>query len=146
VSSFEVVRHTHLSPQDAFARLTDWARHAEFLPFTTIRLAGLIRDDVGARFVARTALGPFHFDDPMEVSYWQPPTDDEPGVCRVVKHGKVVLGSAVLTVTPSREGCVVRWQEDAQVRGPGRLLAWPSRVAGMRVFGRLVDGLLRDPA
>ena len=50
-------------------------------------LTGVIRGDVGATFVARTALGPLHFDDPMEVTQWRPPTDDEPGVCTIAKRG-----------------------------------------------------------
>jgi hypothetical protein len=124
--------------------VTDWPRHAAFLPFTTVQLAGLIRHDVGERFVARTQIGPFHFDDPMEVTYWQPPVDSQPGVCRIVKQGDLVVGSAVLTVTASREGSVVHWQEDARLRPVGRLLAWPTRAVGARVFGRLLDGLLND--
>jgi hypothetical protein len=145
VSAFEVVRHTHLGAQEAFARLTDWPRHAEYIPLTTIQLTGLIRGDAGERFVARTRLGPFHLDDPMEVTYRQPPVAAEPGVCRVVKLGPVLQGWTVLTVTPSLEGCVVHWQEEARLRAVGGLLAWPNRVAGQRLFARLLDGLLSDP-
>jgi hypothetical protein len=144
VAAFEVVRHTHLSADEAFARLTDWPRHAAFIPLTAIQLVGLIREDVGARFVARTSLGPLHFDDPMEVTYWQPPTDGAPGVCRVDKRGRVLLGSTVITVTPSREGSVAHWQEDATIRFLGPLAEWPNRLAGRLIFGRLLDGLLRD--
>jgi hypothetical protein len=144
VGSFEVVRHTHLGADEAFARLTDWPRHGQFIPLTTIQLVGLIREDVGARFVARTSLGPFHFDDPMEVTYWQRPAEGSPGVCRVDKRGRVVLGSTVITVTPSREGSVVHWQEDATIRVLGPVASWPNRVAGRRIFGRLLDGLLTD--
>jgi hypothetical protein len=144
VASFEVVRHTHLGADEAFARLTDWPRHGQFIPLTTIQLVGLIREDVGARFVARTSLGPFHFDDPMEVTYWQQPAEGSPGVCRVDKRGRVVLGSTVITVTPSREGSVVHWQEDATIRLLGPVASWPNRVAGRRIFGRVLDGLLTD--
>jgi hypothetical protein len=144
VASFEVVRHTHLGADEAFARLTDWPRHGQFIPLTTIQLVGLIRDAVGARFVARTSLGPFHFDDPMEVTYWQQPSGGSPGVCRVDKRGRVVLGSTVITVTPSREGSVVHWQEDATIRLLGPVASWPNRVAGRRIFARVVDGLLTD--
>ena len=37
MASFEVVRHTHLTADEAFARLTDWPGHARFIPLTTIR-------------------------------------------------------------------------------------------------------------
>jgi hypothetical protein len=144
VASFEVVRHTHLSADEAFARLTDWPRHADFIPLTSIRWVGLVRDGVGARFVARTSLGPLSFDDPMEVVFWQPPADGSPGVCRVDKRGKVVLGSTVITVTPTREGSVAHWQEDAEVRFVGALAAWPTQFSGRRLFGRLLDGVLAD--
>jgi hypothetical protein len=144
VTAFEVVRHTHLSADEAFARLTDWPRQAEYIPLTTIQLVGLIRDDVGSRFVARTSLGPFHFDDPMEVTYWRPPSGGEPGVCRVDKRGRVVLGWTLITVRPSREGSVVHWQEEASVRFLGPLVAWPNRLAGRQLFGRMLDGVLSD--
>jgi hypothetical protein len=146
VASFEVVRHTHLSADQAFARLTDWARHAQYIPLTTIRLVGLIRHDVGERFVARTSVGPLHFDDPMEVVFWHPPAGDLPGVCRIDKRGRVVLGSTVITVTPSREGSVAHWQEEASVRALGPLASWPSQFVGRRVFGRVLDGVLSESA
>lgn len=142
MASFEVVRHTHLTADEAFARLTDWPGHARFIPLTTIRQVGLIRDDVGERFVARTSVGPLHFDDPMEVVFWQGPADDAPGVCRVDKCGRVVVGSTVITVTPSNEGSVVHWQEDASVRFLGPLASWPTQFAGRRIFGRLLERLL----
>jgi hypothetical protein len=144
VASFEVVRHTHLSADQAFGRLTDWPLHAQFIPLTTIRRVGLIRADIGERFVARTSVGPFHFDDPMEVVFWHPPAGEVPGVCRVDKRGRVVLGSTVITVTPSQEGSVAHWQEDVLVRGLGPLASWPSQLAGRRIFGRLLDALLSD--
>jgi hypothetical protein len=144
VASFEVVRHTHLGVDEAFARLTDWPRHAALIPLTTIQLVGLVRNDVGTRFVARTSLGPLHFDDPMEVVFWQPPADDRPGVCRVDKRGRVILGSTVITVTASSEGSVAHWQEDASVRYLGPLASWPTQVTGRRMFGRLLDTLLSE--
>jgi hypothetical protein len=128
--------------------LTDWRRHGDFIPFTQVLVtgngdAGRVNDGhgPGGTFVARTTLGPFHFDDPMEVTYWQPPGDG-PGVCRLVKTGRVVTGWAVLTVTPTTTGCTVCWREDAAVRFTGPLLSWPTKIAATRVFGRLVDRLL----
>jgi hypothetical protein len=144
VADFEIVRHTPLSAAQAWTRLTHWERHSDFIPLTTIRLTGVIRGDVGATFVARTTLGPLHFDDPMELTKWQPPVDDEPGVCEITKRGSVVTGWAVLTVSADDDGATIRWQEDAGFRAAGNLLNWPNRLAGRRVFGKLVDGLLDD--
>lgn len=145
---FEVHRDSTLPAPQAWALLTDWRRHGDFIPFTEVRITRTGRSEaptdgrtLGAVFVARTSLGPFHFDDPMEVTYWHPP-DDGPGLCRLVKTGRVVTGWAVLEVTPSSTGCSVAWKEDAAVRFSGPLLSWPTRIAARRVFGRLVDHLL----
>lgn len=144
MTAFEVIRYTPLSVVEAWARLTDWERHGEFIPLTSVTMTGTIRDDVGAAFVARTGVGPLQFDDPMEVTHWQPPLDNRPGVCRISKRGSVVTGWAELTVSPHGDGAAITWQEDASFRVVGRLLDWPNRVAGRRVFGKLVDGLLHD--
>ncbi len=145
---FEVERHTGQSAVEAWRRLTDWERHAEFIPFTTVRLIPQEPGDstLPGGFVARTSVGPLHFDDPMEITYWRPPSGGEAGVCRIVKRGRVVTGWAVLTITPTTTGCSIRWREDAAVRYTGTLLAWPTRVVAAQVFGRLVDGLMGSPA
>jgi hypothetical protein len=152
VAAFEVRRDSALSASQAWARLTDWRRHGDFIPFTDVLVsetpdstASSPGTGVGAAFVARTSLGPLHFDDPMEVTYWRPP-DDGPGMCRLVKTGRVVHGWAVLTVTPTGSGCSVCWTEDAAVRYTGALLGWPTKVAAGFVFGRLVDKLLATSA
>jgi hypothetical protein len=144
VPAFEVTRHTQLDADDAWGRLTDWERHGDFLPFTTIALSGVIRDDIGAGFVARTAIGPFHFDDPMDITKWQPPLWERPGVCEIRKRGGVVAGWAILTVAKADEGSMVSWHEDARFRLAGPLLDVPTRVVGQRIFGRVIDGLLSD--
>jgi hypothetical protein len=142
---FEVERHTGESAARAWDRLTDWERHGEFIPFTKVWLTSSGAAPAGRDegFVARTSFGPFHFDDPMDITYWQPPNGAEPGICRIVKRGRVVTGWAVLTVTPTTTGCAIAWRENAAVRFTGTVLAWPTRVIAARVFGRLVDGLLR---
>lgn len=163
MARFEVIRHTASSPQETWLRLTDWPRHGDHIPLTSVRLdthssplAG-----VGSGFVARTSIGPLGFDDAMEVTWWQPPggdasdAADQPsgaaplplptaGMCRLRKRGRVVTGWAVLTVTATAEGSVVSWLEDIHIRGAGGWLDWPLRLAGARAFGRVVDGLLRD--
>jgi len=139
MAQFLVERTTSLSVAECWARLTDWERHGDFIPLTTITRAG---EGVGSRFTARTSVGPVGFDDPMEVTVWQPPEQETSGRCRIEKRGRVVTGWAELTVAPSAEGTRVSWLEDAAVRHTGRLLDLPSRVISARVFGRLVDRLL----
>lgn len=144
--AFDVVRRTPRSADDAWARVTDWERHGHFIPFTTVsRLPGPA-EGVGRIFVGRTALGPLGFDDPMEVTYWRPPSGGKPGVCRIVKRGDVVTGWAVLTVEPDGRGARVRWNESARFAIAGPWLDWLTDLGGRLAFGHLVDGLLDDGA
>ncbi|WP_286928943.1 MULTISPECIES: SRPBCC family protein [Aeromicrobium] len=104
-----VVRYTsHLDAVDAFARVTDWERHR--VPLTTITITP-------EGFTARTAVGPVGFDDPMHVTRWEPPHRAD-----LQKQGRVVRGSASITVEPSGSGSVVTWDEDVTVIGVPRLL------------------------
>jgi hypothetical protein len=144
MAEFTVVRRVEMAPYDAWERLTDWERHSGLVPFTTITYAGDVRRAVGERFVARTGVGPLGFDDPMEVTHWEPPRAERPGRCRVEKRGRVMLGWAELTVSSDGSGARAEWREDIAVRGTGRVLDGPNRVAGRYVFGRVVDRLLRD--
>jgi hypothetical protein len=140
VAGFDVVRRTPLTADEAWRRVTDWRRHGEFVPLTRIRVE---RDDAGhVTFVARTGIGPVAFDDPMAITHSSPPTSGEPGTVRIVKRGRVVLGWAVLTVTPIDSGSEVRWHEEARLRWTtGPIVAVVDRIVA-RGFARLLDGLL----
>jgi len=95
--------------------VTDWRRHR--VPLTRITVT-----DVG--FTARTAVGPLGFDDPMEVTLWDPPR-------RVVlrKLGRVITGEATIEVVAEGTGSVVTWDEDVRVIGVPRLADPVLRVA-----------------
>ncbi len=142
--TFEITRRTPRSAADAWARLTDWEQHTGLIPFTSVTLTPGPAEGVGSGFNARTAVGPIRFDDAMEVTHWRPPTASEPGVCRIVKRGRTVVGWAVLTVRPEGSGSVVTWHERANFRLAGPFLNWPNALAGKAVFAKLVDGLLAD--
>jgi len=131
---FQIVREVPLAPSEAWERLTDWDQHSQFVPLTTI-----VRTPRG--FVARTGIGPVGFVDPMEIVQWQAPS-----FCRLQKRGRVVTGWAELTVEPSAAGSRVTWLEDIHIRGTTRFLAGPTRFAATKVFSRVIDGLLADPA
>lgn len=104
-----VVRYTsQLEAADAFARMTDWKRHR--VPLTTITVTP-------RGFTARTAIGPVGFDDPMEVTRWEPPHRVD-----LQKRGRVVRGSATITVEPDGSGSVVTWDEDVSVIGVPRFV------------------------
>ena len=142
MTTFVVHRSSHWSAEQAWARLTDWVAHGDMVPLTTVTYATSTQVGVGTRFVARTSVGPMGFDDPMEVTHWQPPRAGTAGRCRMVKRGGLVRGWAVLTVTPTSDGCSVTWTENIRVRFVGPVLSLPVRIIAPRVFGRLVDGLL----
>ncbi|HET6878066.1 MAG TPA: SRPBCC family protein [Jatrophihabitans sp.] len=144
MSSFEVSRNSPLSPEQAWARLTDWQRHARYVPLTTMSVVKSSPDGVGTVFVARTGVGRFGFDDPMEIVEWQPPSAGAGGRCRIEKRGRVMLGWAELRVEPHDGGSRATWREDAT---PARLPAFarPASVAsGRLLFGRVLRKLLDD--
>lgn len=142
MTTVDVVRRTPLTAEEALRRLTHYERHADFIPFTTVSVTGP-RDAVGTMVVAKTALGPVGFEDPMELVVWHWPEGTRPGLCRLEKRGKVVRGWAQITVTPLAEGSMVHWHERADLPFEGRLLGRLGRPPTTLLFGRLVDGLLR---
>jgi hypothetical protein len=114
--------------------LVDWPSHGRWVPLTDVTVLTDRPDGVGARFNGRTGVGPVGFDDPMEVVEWAPPVDGGPGVCRVVKRGRVVLGSARFEVAPAPgAGSRVTWTYDVDV----------APVALTRPFGALLAPVLR---
>jgi hypothetical protein len=119
---------------EVWRRLTDWPEHGRWVPLTSVRVLTAQPEGVGARFVGRTALGRLGFDDVMEVTGWRPPSADDEGRVDVVRHGRVLVGSAWFEVRPRAErACTVTWGEDVEL---GPLSRW-------RVVARLVR--LADP-
>jgi hypothetical protein len=139
---FRITHRSSLSPAAAWRRMTDWERHSGPVPFTSIRVVRTGPDGVGTRFTARTALGPAAFDDPMEVTSWQPPEEGRPGLCRLEKRGTVVTGWAEIEVRPYGQGSVVQWREDARVAALPRALDAPTAWCGRLLFGRALRYLL----
>lgn len=134
-----------LPPERAWDRVTDWQQHGRYVPLTTMTVPAGARDGAaGTVFVARTAVGRFGFDDPMEIVEWQPPTAGTPGRCRIEKRGRVMLGWAELTVEPRGTGSRVTWREEAV---PARLPSFArplATVSGRLLFGRVLRKLLDD--
>jgi carbon monoxide dehydrogenase subunit G len=118
-------------PEDVWAAIVDWERQGGwmFLTAVTVEPGG---HRVGERFTARTALGPLGFDDPMEVTRWDPPHRAD-----VAHHGNVVRGSGSFVVTPAPGGAWLTWVEELDLPG-GRL----GRL-GFRALEPLVRAALR---
>ena len=141
---FEVSARSSLSPEQAWQRLVDWPKHSDLVPLTSIRVLTATPSGVGTVLVARTRVGPVGFDDPMEVTVWAPPTDDEVGFCRLDKRGSVVTGWAELTVTPEPGGgSTAIWREDIHVWKLPGLFDRPTAMSSRLLFGRVLRHLLR---
>ncbi len=142
--NFLLERTVPLPLDEAWRRLTEWSCHARAVPLTRIRVSPSEPTHEGTLVVARSGIGPLSFTDPMEVTVWQPPGEDSPGLCRLEKRGRVVRGWAEIEVRPGPGGRArVVWREEMAVRFvPGGLDGVVERV-GRYVFGRAVNRLLR---
>lgn len=148
---FTVSRDVRASATATWEALVDWPRHADWVPLTVVRVESEQAGGVGARFVARTGLGPLAFDDPMSVVAWETPGGDDPGDrpgrCEITKHGRVVHGGAAFSVTPlPGRRCRVEWMEDVTV-SPRRLTRYAGPLVtliGRAGFAATLRGLARD--
>ncbi|MER5203438.1 SRPBCC family protein [Streptomyces sp. NPDC002825] len=140
---FRVERTVPSAPEEVWRRLTDWPAHGRQVPLTRTIVLTPGPSGAGTRFTARTGVGRLSFDDPMEIVHWAPPTADRPGVCRLVKSGRVVRGWAQVEVMVTQTGGTrVLWTEELSVRGVPRCFDGLLARAGRVVFGRALDGLL----
>ncbi|MEV0264761.1 SRPBCC family protein [Streptomyces sp. NPDC050617] len=142
MAPFLIECRTRLPADEAWRRLTDWKRHAAYVPLTRITVTTPPPSGTGTRFTARTRLGPLAVDDLMEVVRWQPPSADAPGRCRLEKRGRAITGWAEIEVYGAGAGARARWTEELRVRGMPRALDAPTAWAGRLVFGRVVRRLL----
>ncbi|MFG2606067.1 SRPBCC family protein [Streptomyces sp. NPDC048514] len=144
--TFCLERTAPLDLDEAWRRLTDWPRHADAVPLTRIRVLTPAPTREGSRFVARSGIGPLSFDDVMEVTVWRPPAGGEPGLCRLEKRGRVVLGWAEIEVRPGPGGrSRVVWREDLRVRFLPRAFDGALERTARTMFGRTANRLLRRP-
>jgi hypothetical protein len=165
MARFTAVVQVAAPVDQVWQRITDWPRHGNWIPLTTVRVTSDRPDGVGATFVGRSALGPLGFDDPMEVVEWSPPIGDGPGQCRVRKYGRVVLGWAVFEVRAATgdDGepvsgsntavSTVSWTEEVHLtpvwltRPADRLIAAAGRAGferALRTMARELEGEVRS--
>ncbi|MEU2595976.1 SRPBCC family protein [Streptomyces hirsutus] len=146
MATFHLQRTAPLPLDEAWRRLTEWPRHGAAVPLTRVTVTTPPPTGEGTVFVARSGLGPVAFDDPMEVTVWQPPGDGSPGLCRLEKRGRLVRGWAEIEVRPGPGGRTrVLWREDLRVRFLPGFCDPALRAVSRTVFGRAVNTLLRQP-
>ena len=132
---------------DVWRLVTDWPAHSRFVPLTTVTRTGGGPPGVGERFTARTGIGRLAFDDLMEVVEWVPPDGGAAGRCVVAKLGRVLLGHAVIEVTPlSPHGCRVTWSEVVEIAPTllTRAAAPLVTLAGEVGLGRVLRAMLAE--
>jgi hypothetical protein len=146
VVTFSLERTAPLPLDEAWRRLTVWQRHGDSVPLTRVTVATPGPTRRGTVIVARTGAGPFSFADTMEVTLWQPPRDDAPGLCRLEKRGRLVRGWAEIEVRPGPGGRTrVVWREELGVALLPSFFDGVLGRSGRYVFGRTVNQLLRRP-
>ncbi|MFJ4282317.1 SRPBCC family protein [Streptomyces massasporeus] len=145
MANFLLERTVPLPLDEAWRRITRWPGHGEAVPLTVVGVEPPGPTREGSRVVARSGVGPLVFDDPMEVTVWQPPEDGTPGMCRLEKRGRVVLGWAELEVRPGPGGRTrVIWREEIRIRFLPPLFDGLVRSSSRYVFGRALNRLLRQ--
>lgn len=143
--TFSFERTAPLTLDEAWRRLTEWPRHADAVPLTRIRVLTPAPTREGSRFVARSGIGPLVIDDIMEVTVWRPPADGEPGLCRLEKRGRLILGWAEIEVRPGPGGrSRVVWREELRVRFLPRAFDGVLERTARAMFGRAANRLLRQ--
>ncbi|MGI8880313.1 MAG: SRPBCC family protein [Jatrophihabitans sp.] len=142
---FEITHTSTVPIEAAWQRVTDWPRHGEHVPLTRIGVLTPPPNGVGTTFLARTGISRFGFDDPMEVTDWQPPSSTDPGRCRLQKRGTVMTGWAELTVAADSTGSRTTWREDIQVWKLPRFIDPATVLSSRLLFGRVLRRLVEDP-
>ncbi|MFI0483774.1 SRPBCC family protein [Actinomadura sp. 9N215] len=111
-----------------FDVLTDWPRHAEWMPFTSAEGGRKAGDELRAR----TGVGPVGFLDTMVITDWRP------GSRVAVRHtGRVVRGEAWFKIVPEGTGSRIVWAERVD------LPLGPLGRAGWLVAGPVVKAFMR---
>ena len=156
MTRFVAVAEIAAPAADVWALLTDWPAQGRMVPLSTVTVLTPLAGGVGARFVGRSSLAVIGldrigFDDPMEVTAWQPPVDGLPGRCEVRKLGRVVRGWAAFDVVAStdpagRPVTRVLWEEDIDIapRALTRLLAPVVSLAGRLAFTAMLRAVGRQ--
>ncbi|WP_298888413.1 SRPBCC family protein [uncultured Serinicoccus sp.] len=123
------------APEQVWERLWDLDRHTAAIPLTTT-LGGPLAP--GARFVARTRLGPVKIDDEMVVRLWEPHRH-----AVVEKVGRLLTGRIEVTLRPAGADTRLRWEQRYAVAGVPDALAALAAPAARAAYLRAVRQITR---
>ncbi|QFG67545.1 hypothetical protein [Ornithinimicrobium pratense] len=123
-------------PAQVWDRLWDLDRHTAAVPLTTVGAGSSPGLRQGARFTARTALGPFRIDDHMLVRSWDPPRH-----AVLDKVGRVLSGRIEVDLRAEGADTHLCWiQTFGAVGVPDTLAGWaarPVRAAYRRTLAQI---------
>lgn len=144
------------TPRQAWELVTDWTSHSRWIPLTTVTIDSdsPVQAGPSTRFTGRTSLGRLlgalgeriGFDDPMEVTDWQPPDERGNGRCRVVKQGPWLTGWAEVRVGPAGGGTRVSWLEDVRTRWVPRFSDPLVSAVGSALFSHVLRKMAAELA
>ncbi|GAB48722.1 hypothetical protein [Mobilicoccus pelagius] len=152
MARFTVRLTVPIASPEAWRRVWDLDAHTRFIPLTTLRGDGTGDRDLraGSRFVARTALGPLHVDDVMEVRRFDAPASPaSTGRAALVKTGRVVGGDIDVTVAPAPSSAGrasrthVEWRQDITLRGVPAVADPVVAAVARLAYGTVLRRLLR---
>ena len=137
--AFQLTKTIPMSPERAWARLSDWSTHGEWIPMTRMQVDPADPN----RFTAWSGLGKLALEDRMQVVATS--TDSDTKSCRVEKLGPVLVGEAEFTVSPAPNPnqCVVAWREDVSVPYLPSFLAPVAAALGKVLFGASIKRMAK---
>jgi Polyketide cyclase / dehydrase and lipid transport len=148
VAQIRSARVIDADPGPVWDLVTDWPAQTRWIPLTAVTIDhdSPSGTGLGTRFTGRSQLGPLGFDDPMEVTEWQPTAGGLPGRCRVRKLGPWLTGWAEIKVEPGAGGTRVEWTEQVRVRWLPRIADPVIAAVGSAFFGRVLGKMAAELA
>ena len=120
--------HINAPIENVFSALIDWQNQSKWIFATKVKAMKNDGKGIGGTILARTAIGPFGFNDPMTITKWQPPYR-----CDVLHTGCVVKGTGAFIVEAiSSDVSIFTWAEET--------------IVPLGVFGRIGWQVVKFPA
>lgn len=146
MNSFTVRLQAQCPADQALSRVLDLRAHSQVIPLTTLTPAPAFSDlTPGFRFVARTALGPLGFDDPMVVEH----IGTVPGraAARLRKEGRAIRGRIRVDCRDTDGGgSALTWQQEVHLPWWPRSLHWMATPVLKIGYRRVLRQLLARTA